>query len=189
MDWDELYPVVASQAYYAVLRYDPRRKDKVQELVCQSYEKFQTDKSKGREIRKQDFKCFVTQRAKEVDKRSVCKKGLGGTSTTDALSFYRRRPDSGTDIVEFDDWMGSNALKKDSAEDSISFHIDFNNWQLTLSKIERRILNLLLKGYSATKIADKIRLNYVTVRETISKMKATFVSYFQLNLNKPLTAL
>jgi hypothetical protein len=35
MTWNELYPVVAEQAKYAVLRYDQRRQDKVQELVCQ----------------------------------------------------------------------------------------------------------------------------------------------------------
>ena len=74
MSWEELYPIVAEQAYYAVMRYDPRRKDKVQELVCQSYEKYSRDISKGKEIKKQEYKCFVTQRAKEVDQRSICKK-------------------------------------------------------------------------------------------------------------------
>ena len=98
MTWEQLYPVVKEQAYFAVFRYDPRRADKVQELLCQSYEKYRNDVSMGREIKKQEFKCFITQRAKEVDLRSICKKGLGGTSTTDPLSFYRRRPDSGTDI-------------------------------------------------------------------------------------------
>jgi hypothetical protein len=33
MSWEELYPGVSEQAYYSVLRYDPRRKDKIQELV------------------------------------------------------------------------------------------------------------------------------------------------------------
>ena len=186
MEWIELYPIVSDQAYYAVMRYDPRRKDKVQELICQSYEKYQNDISKGKEIKKQEFKCFITQRAKEVDLRSICKKGLGGTSTTDPLSFYRRRPDSGTDIVEFAEWMSSNALKKDSVEESISFRIDFSNWQLTLSKIERRILSMLLNGYTAPKIADKVKLNYMTVREMISKMKAAFIQYFHITNNKPL---
>lgn len=123
-----------------------------------------------------------------MDLRSVCKNKLGGTSTIDALSFYRRRPDSGTEIVQYDEWISSNALRKDCFEDAISFQIDFSNWQLTLSKIERRILNLLLKGYTATKIAQKVKLNYITVREKINKMKAAFILYFQLNNNKPLTA-
>ena len=89
MSWEELYPVVKTQAYFAVLRYEEpeRRKDKIQELVCQSYEKYQNDVRLGREIKKQTFKCFVTQRAKQVDQRSICKKGYGGTSTLDALSF------------------------------------------------------------------------------------------------------
>ena len=107
MSWDELYPIVKEQAYYAVMRYDPRRKDKIQELVCQSYEKFIRDKASEKEIKKQDYKCFVTQRAKEVDTRSICKKGYGGTSTIDPLSFFRRRLDVNTEIVEFDEWMTS----------------------------------------------------------------------------------
>ena len=32
MSWEELYPIVCDQAYYAVLRYDPRRKDKIRSL-------------------------------------------------------------------------------------------------------------------------------------------------------------
>ncbi len=86
-----LYTAGNEQAYYAVLRYDLRRKDKVQELVAQSYEKYVHDIQLGKPIVEQNYKCFITQRAKEVDKRSVCKKGPGGTSTRDALSFYKRR--------------------------------------------------------------------------------------------------
>jgi hypothetical protein len=47
------------------MRYYPRRKDKIQELVCQSYEKFIRDEAAGKEIKKQDYKCFITRRAKE----------------------------------------------------------------------------------------------------------------------------
>lgn len=37
MSFEELYPVVKEQAYYAVLRYEEpeRRKDKIQELIFQ----------------------------------------------------------------------------------------------------------------------------------------------------------
>ena len=55
MTWEELYPVVNEQAYYAVLRYDPRRKDKIQELLAQSYEKYIHDIQLGRPIRKQNY--------------------------------------------------------------------------------------------------------------------------------------
>ena len=85
MSWEELYPIVADQAYWAVMRYDPRRKDKIQELVCQSYEKFVRDTAADKEIKKQEYKCFITQRVKEVDRRSICKKGFGGTSSIDVL--------------------------------------------------------------------------------------------------------
>jgi hypothetical protein len=136
--WDELYPVVKTQAYFAVLRYEEpeRRKDKIQELVCQSYEKFQNDVLKGKEIKKQEYKYFVTSRAKQVDVRSICKKGYGGTSSIDALSFYRRRPDVETEIVEFDDWMTSKPWSRETVENAISFQIDFKEWHGTLTKHE-----------------------------------------------------
>ena len=125
MSWEELYPVVREQAYWAVLRYDPRRTDKIQELICQSYEKYCKDKAKGKEIKKQSYKCFVTQGAKEVDVRSYCKKGYGGTSTIDALSFYLRRSDIETQIMSFDEWMtirphSKDTMKKRSHSVSIS---------------------------------------------------------------------
>jgi len=52
-------------------------------------------------------------------------KGLWGTSSIDALSFYRRRPDVDTEIVQFDDWMTSKPWSKDAVENQISFQIDF----------------------------------------------------------------
>jgi len=180
LSWDELYPIVKEQAYYTVLRYDPRRKDKIQELVCQSYEKYQNDLSKGKEIKKQDYKCFVTQRAKEVDTRSICKKGYGGTSTIDVLSFYRRRPDVETEIVEFDEWMTSKSWKKESAEEQFSFNVDFKNWQAILTTQEHTILTHLIQGYKAKDIADILHTTYQTVRTIISKIKQMFLEYFRL---------
>ena len=177
MSWEELYPIVREQAYYAVLRYDPRRKDKIQELVCQSYEKFTRDKAKGKEVKKQDYKCFVTQRAKEVDKRSVCKKGYGGTSTIDALSFYRRRE---TEVVEYDDWMTSTPWKKESLEEQYSFNLDFKDWQQKLTTQEKTILSHLMQGYKASKIAEILKLSYYTVKTIISKLKEAFLDYFRL---------
>jgi len=160
VSWEELYPIVKEQAYYAVLRYDPRRKDKIQELVCQSYEKFIRDKASRKKIEKQNFKCFVTQRAKEVDKRSFCKKGLGGTSTLDALSFYRRRSDVDTEVVELDEWMTMKPRSKHTVEETLSFNIDFKDWQKTLTSKEKTILSHLMQGYKASKIADILKLSY-----------------------------
>ena len=171
MSWEELYPIVQEQAYYAVLRYDPRRKDKIQELVCQSYEKFTRDIAAGKEIKRQDYKCYVTQRAKEVDCRSICKKGYGGTSTTDVLSFYRRRPDVDTEVVELDEWMTMKPRSKHTVEETLSFNIDFKNWQTTLTSEERNILSHLMLGYKASKIAEILKLSYHTVRYIISKLK------------------
>jgi hypothetical protein len=180
MSWEELYPIVADQAYWAVMRYDPRRKDKIQELLCQSYEKFMKDKSAGREIKRQDYKCFVTQRVKEVDVRSFCKKGYGGTSTIDALSFYRRRQDVETEIVEYDDWMTSKPWKKEAVEEQFSFNVDFKDWQKTLSSQEHTILTHLLQGYKAKDIADILHTTYQAVRTIISTLKQMFLEYFRL---------
>jgi hypothetical protein len=180
LSWEELYPVVREQAYYAVLRYDPRRKDKIQELICQSYEKFTRDKAADKEVKKQDYKCFVTQRAKEVDCRSICKKGYGGTSTTDVLSFYRRRPDIATEIVAYDEWMTSKPWKKEALEEQISFDIDFNDWQQTLTSEEKTILSHLMQGYKASKIAEILQLTYHSVKTIISKLKQMFLDYFRL---------
>lgn len=105
MTWNELYPVVAEQAKFAVLRYDERRQDKVQELVCQAFEKYQHDLEAGREIKKQNFKCFVTQRAKQLDIRSVVKCGYGGTSQKDVLGYFLRRPDSKIRVTGLQEWM------------------------------------------------------------------------------------
>jgi hypothetical protein len=84
MSWEDLYPIVRDQAYYAVMRYDPRRKDKMQELVCIAYEKYKNDIESYKEPNLNIYKSFITKCAREIDLRSVCKKGLGG---------YRRRPD------------------------------------------------------------------------------------------------
>lgn len=180
MSWEELYPIVADQAYWAVMRYDPRRKDKVQELVCQSYEKFVRDTAADKEIKKQEYKCFITQRAKQVDQRSICKKGYGGTSTLDALSFYRRRPDIDTEVVEFDDWMSAKTWKKEAIEEQISFQIDFKDWQKTLSTQEHTILTHLMQGYKAKDIAEILSLTYQTIRQIIKHLKKLFLDYFRL---------
>ena len=180
MSWEELYPIVKQQAYYAVLRYDPRRKDKIQELICQSYEKFIRDKAEGKEIKKQSYKCFVSQRAKEVDKRSICKKGLGGTSTLDALSFYRRRSDVDTEIVSYEEWMTSKPRGREAVENQLTFSIDFKDWQKTLTTNEKTILSHLMQGYKAMKIAEILKLSYHTVKTIISKLKQAFLDYFRL---------
>jgi len=180
LSWEELYPIVADQAYWAVMRYDSRRKDKVQELVCQSYEKFVRDTAADKEIKKQEYKCFITQRAKEVDKRSICKDGYGGTSTLDALSFYRRRPDVDTEIVEFDEWMTNKPKSREAVEEQYSFNVDFKDWQETLSTQEHTILTHLIEGYRATKIAEILHLNYTTVKQIIKILKEKFLDYFRL---------
>ena len=183
MSWEELYPVVKTQAYFAVLRYEEpeRRKDKIQELVCQSYEKYKNDSLKGKEIKKQEYKCFITQRAKEVDKRSICKDGYGGTSTLDVLSFWRRRPDVDTHIVELnDEWMTYKPWKKEAVEEQISFQIDFKDWQQTLTKQEKTILSHLMQGYKAKDISDILQLNYNSIRQIIILLKEKFLEYFSL---------
>lgn len=179
MSWEELFPIISEQSYWAVMRYDPRRQDKIQELICQSYEKFQNDVAKGKEIKKQNYKCFVTRRAKEVDKRSICKDGFGGNSIRDVLSFYRRRTDS--EIVEFDDWMTSKPRGKEAVEEQILFNIDFKDWQKTLDELQRKILDYLMQGFNAKNISEMLKITYAKAVYLIRDLKTAFLNYFQPN--------
>src|SRR5690606_2064146 len=121
-----------------------------------------------------------TQRAKEVDQRSFCKKGFGGTSTLDALSFYRRRPDVDTEIVASDEWMTSKPCSRDAVETQISFQIDFHDWQQTLTQQEKTILSHLMQGYKVTDLVDILQLSYTTIRQIIKHLKEMFLEYFRL---------
>jgi DNA-binding CsgD family transcriptional regulator len=84
--------------------------------------------------------------------------------------------------------MTSKPWNKESVEDSVTFPIDFQNWQMELNRIERKILKLLLDGYSAAKISAKLKLKYAAVRDYIKSMKAAFIRYFHIN-NKTLPQL
>ena len=185
MSFDDLYPIIKEQAYYAVLRYEEpeRRKDKIQELVCQSYEKFTRDVAAGKPITKQNYKCFVTQRAKEVDQRSFCKDGLGGNSIRDVMSFYRRRTDA--EIVAFDDWVVAKPRSKELVEEQISFNIDFKDWEATLDDLQKKILDYLMQGFSAKNISEMMSMAYAKVVNLIRGLKIAFLNYF----NEPVVAL
>jgi hypothetical protein len=189
MSFEEMYPALRAQALYATMRYDPKKKDKMQELISMAYIKYKKDIESCKEPNLNIYKSFISKRAREIDFRSVCLKGMGGNSTSDALSPYRRRPDQDVEIISFDEWMTSKPRGKQRVEETLDFNIDFKNWQNTLTKREKRIFNFLALGYSATKIAEKIKLSYVIVKECIKRMREGFIRYFQLANNKPLTAL
>jgi hypothetical protein len=176
MSWEELFPTIRSQANWAVMRYDVRRADKIQELLSQSYMKYQNDVARGKEIKKQDYKCFVTQRCKELDLRSVCLNGDGGNSIRDVLSFYRRRTDA--EIVEFDDWLAAKPRAKEMVEEQISFTIDFHSWQQTLGELERKILNYLMIGYKIKDISEMLKVTYMRVKNLIRDMKISYLNFF-----------
>ena len=189
MSFEEMYPALRTQAYFAVMRYDPLRKDKMQELISMAYVKYKKDIESCREPNLNIYKAFISKRSREIDFRSVCLKGKGGNSTSDAFSPYRRRPDQDVEIVSYDEWMTSKPRGKQMVEETIGFNIDFKNWQNRLNRTERRIFNMLLEGYSATKIAEKIKLSYLIVRDTISRMKTSFIKYFHIVNHEPLAAL
>ena len=179
MTWEELYPIVKEQSYYAVLRYEEpeRRKDKIQELVCQAYELYKSYIERGKPIKKQDFKCFISQRVKEIDKRSICGAKYGGTSTIDVLSFYRRRADSTTQVCKFDDFMTFNPRTRD-VDEIYSFNIDFQDWIAQLNSLQKQILNYLIQGYKTSKIAEMIRSTSSKVKQIINQLQELFVGYF-----------
>ena len=192
MTWEnELYPIVKEQAYYAVLRYEEpeRRKDKIQELVCQAYELYKSYIERGKPIRKQDFKAFITQRAKQVDLRSVCKKGYGGTSTIDVLSFYRRRPDSPTPVLAFDDWMtcSNSTRSKQLVDDTLAFHVDYHDWIAKLTALQKRIFQLLADGYKCSKIAEMLKTSAKCVKDAINELRCSFIQYFHIQQHKSLS--
>ncbi|MCE1189840.1 MAG: hypothetical protein LWX56_11960 [Ignavibacteria bacterium] len=182
MTWEELYPILKVQAEYAILRYEEpmRRKDKIQELLCQAYELYKSYIERGKAIRKQDFKAFNTQRAKQVDMRSVCKKGMRGTSNIDVLGFYRRRPDSPTPVVEFDEWMTFNPKTKENVDATLCFQIDYQEWLKKLTALQRKILNLLIEGYKTAKIAEKLHITVQKARTGIFALRSSFVTFFHI---------
>jgi hypothetical protein len=189
MTWEQLYPIVKEQAHYAVLRYEEpeRRKDKCQELVCQSYDLYKSYIERGKPIKKQDFKCFVTQRCKQLDIRGFVKKKGGGVSTLDALGYYRRRPDSPTPVIEFADWMTITAKSKQKVEDNIVFNIDYQDWLAKLTVIQKRILNYLIQGYKVSKIAERLRTSAKTIKDNINELRRSFTAYFHIQQHKGLS--
>ena len=184
MSWEELYPVVKEQAHFAILRYEEpeRRRDKIQELVCQSFEKYQRDITAKKEIKKQVYKCFVTQRSKELDRRSICKKGFGGTSSIDALSFYRHRSDSPTPIVEFAEWMAVKQRTKENIEANLAFAVDYKSWLDKLTDMHKQILDYLIQGFQTRKISEMIDIAIEEVRQIIRELKRMFMDFFEIKM-------
>jgi DNA-directed RNA polymerase specialized sigma24 family protein len=183
MTWEDgLYQIVKEQAYWSILRYDPRRADKMQELISQCFVKYQRDVAAGKEIRKQDYKNFVSKRAREVDLRSVCLKGKGGTSSLDALSFVNRRSTAPITVVEYSDWMAVTPKSKEIVEANLCFAIDYSDWLKTLNKTQRRIFELLIEGYKCSKIAQMIHSTSVKVKQIIMELRRRFVEFFEITV-------
>lgn len=182
MNWNELQPVVTEQAKFAVLRYDPRRQDKVQELVCQAFEKYQTDVASGRKVKKQTYKCFVTQRAKEVDIRSVCKDGYGGTSQMDPLGFFLRRPDSKITVTGLQDWMTIPCKSKEAIDEALTFNVDYSRWINRLNSLEKRTVEYLIQGFRLNEIAKFIKATVKKVKAIIRQVQKMYLNYFELEV-------
>jgi DNA-directed RNA polymerase specialized sigma24 family protein len=180
MTWKELYPVVKEQADYAVLRYDERRQDKVQELVCQPFEKYQHDVEAGREIKKNSFKPFVTKRAKEVDVRSICKDGYGGTSQKDVLGYFNRRPDSKIIVTDLQEWMPISTKSKEAIDEALVFNVDFSRWINRLNNTQKRIVEYLIQGFCMREIAKKIAATVEKVKAIIRQIQKKYLNYFDL---------
>jgi DNA-directed RNA polymerase specialized sigma24 family protein len=181
MDWEQLYPIVKEQADYAVLRYDDRRQDKVQELVCQAFEKYQSDLAHGREIKKQSFKCFVTQRSKQLDIRSVVKGGYGGTSRIDVLGYFNRRPNSQIFVTELEEWMPLSAKSKEAADEALVFNVDYSRWINRLNEIQRTVVSYLIQGFRLKEIAEIIKASASKVKAILREIQERFAKYFQMD--------
>jgi hypothetical protein len=178
MTWNELYPVVTEQAKFAVMRYDTRRQDKVQELVCQAFEKYQNDLVSGREIKKQDFKCFLTQRSKQLDIRSVVKGGGGGTSQKDVLGYFLRRPDSKISVTCLQDWMTIPGKSKEAVDNALTFTVDYSRWINRLNDLQKKIVGYLIQGFRLKEIAKFIESTVNKVKGIVREIQQRFLNYF-----------
>lgn len=182
MSWSELYDIIKIQAEFAVMRYEEpeRRKEKIQELICQAYELYQSYLAKGKPIDKNQFKQFITKRSREVDKRSVCKAKYGGTSTIDVLCYMRRRSDSPTPVIAFDDWMTASTRSKQIVDDTLAFHVDYHDWIAKLTAMQKRIFQCLVDGYKCSKIAEMLKTSATRVKETINELRLSFIKFFNI---------
>lgn len=180
MDWNELYPIVKEQAYYAVMRYDTRRADKQQELICQAFQLYKTKIEKGLPINKNEFKQFISKRSREVDFRSICPKGTGGTSSLDPLSFVNRRSTSPITVVEFSEWMNVTPKTKENVEANVVFGIDYKDWLSRLNEFQKQILDYLIQGYTTPKIAAMVNESVTKVRTVIKDLRKLFVQFFMV---------
>ncbi len=186
MTWKELHQIVTIQAEFAVMRYEEkeRRKDKIQELVCQAYELYLSYLAKGKPIDKNQFKQFVTKRCREIDKRSICKAKYGGTSTLDVLSYYRKRPNSPTPVFQYDEIITAKASikSKQLVDDSLAFAVDYPDFLLKLTAIQKRILDYLIQGYRTSKIAEMTRTTSTKVKQVIKQLQVRFVEFFEIDV-------
>lgn len=162
-----------------MLRYDERRQDKIQELVCQAFEKYQSDLTHGRQVKKQNFKCFVTQRAKQLDLRSVVKDGYGGTSKIDVLGFYNRRPNSAVYVSGFEEWMPISMKSRETIDELLTFGIDYSRWKTKLSKVQTQIVEYLVQGFRLKEIAEKLRATVHKVRKIVQQIREKYRLYFE----------
>ncbi|MFH1042290.1 MAG: hypothetical protein V1773_13905 [bacterium] len=106
-------------------------------------------------------------------KPNLCRT-FGSTSTLDLLSFYRHRPDSPTPLVRFDDWMVVNRR----TDETFEFNVDYKNWLKKLNDIQMRVLNYLIQGYKASKIAELIKTTSSKVKEVVLQLQHLYVSSF-----------
>jgi hypothetical protein len=78
--------------------------------------------------------------------------------------------------------MAVNQRTKENIEANIAFSVDYNSWLEKLSSIHKRILNYLIQGYNASKIAEMIREDTVKVKKIIKELRKLFVEFFEIKM-------
>ena len=96
------------------------------------------------------------------------------------LTFYRRKPDSDTPVVRYDDWMLCTPRSKQHVDDNLAFNVDFNDWLKKLNTSQKRLLDLLIQGYKASRIAEKLRTSAKVVKVKIIELRNLFISFFSI---------
>lgn len=121
----------------------------------------------------------MTQRAKQLDIRSVVKGGYGGTSRLDALGNVLRRPNSAIYVTDLQDWMPISERSKEAIDEALVFNVDFSRWINRLNDVQRKVVNYLIQGFRVKEIAEIIKTTANNVKTIVREVQKRFLNYFE----------
>ena len=69
---------------------------------------------------------------------------------------------------------------KEIVEANLVFGVDYKDWLKKLSDANKQILDYLIQGFTAPKIATLLHQKTTKVRQIIKELRQYFVQFFQL---------